>query len=102
MAEDAQPDMGALTRAIRDVFRSLTIAAQEIIHFVNSPTIAEGNQILHLLAVVQAQIPPLVAIVNENDIIAQNTHNALMGIINGHIAEVIEATTSALSGLTSA
>ena len=102
MSEDAQPDMDALTRAIRNISRSLTIVAQEIIHFVNSPTIAEGNQILHLLAAVQAQIPPLAAIVNENDIIAQNTQNTYMGIINGHIAVVLEATASALAGLTSA
>lgn len=97
MAEDTQSDLDALTRAINNISRNFTIAAQEIAHFVNAPTVAEGNQILNLLTAVQAQILGLAAIVNTNDIIAQNT---VMRTINSHIATLLTAT-SALAGLIS-
>jgi hypothetical protein len=100
MAENTQPDMDALTRAINNISRDFTIATQEIAHFVNAPTAARGNQILNLLAAVQSQILGLATIVNTNDIIAQNTHNAVMRTMNGHIATLLTAT-SAITGLIS-
>jgi hypothetical protein len=101
MAEAAQQDMDALTRAIDDIARNFTIIAQEIAQFLIAPTVPEANQILHLLAAVQARLARLDAIVNANDIIAENNRNAIIETINGHIATVLARTTNAIATLTS-
>lgn len=100
MADAPQPDMDILTRAISNITRYLTVAAQEIAHFVNSPTVAGGNQILHQLATLQAPLARLAAVVNANDIIAQNSHNAILESINSHISTVLAAITNAVAALT--
>jgi len=94
-------DKDALTRAINDISHNLTVAAQGMAHFVNALTVVEENQILHLLAAVQARIPHLAAMVNENAIIAQNTQNAVMETMNGHISTLLTVTTNALAALSS-
>lgn len=100
MADAPQPDMDILTRAISNITRYLTVAAQEIAHFVHSPTVAGGNQILHQLATLQALLALLAAVVNANDIIAQNSHNAILESINSHISTVLAAITNAVAALT--